>query len=65
MELALAIRQILYRMSKMGWPDKFKENYIRQEYAPDLHLMQLSMFADRYIEDIETKKVGLNGKETG
>ena len=53
---ALSVRQDLHRLTRMGWPEKYKEIYIKREHAPDLHIMQLSMLADEYIEEIERKK---------
>ena len=64
---ATAIRQDLHRLKIMGWPDLYRYKYIKQEHAPDLHIMQLSMLADEYIEEIQRKKQEqVNGrKKTG
>jgi len=57
-KIALAIRQDIYRLKKMGWPEKYRECYITREYAPDIKIMHLSMIADEYIENLTKPKTG-------
>lgn len=53
---AMAVRQDLFRLTQMGWPDKTKQQYIKTEYDPDVHVMQLSMLADEIIADYQQAK---------
>lgn len=56
---SVRIRQDLHNLTKMGWPDKYKQEYIQREYTPDIHMMQLSMLADEII-DTTQKQLGAN-----
>ena len=42
----------------MEKPEKDKEEYIKQEYAPDTKIIQLSMLADEYIEKMTRPQNG-------
>lgn len=61
---AIALRQDLFRLKEMGFPEAYKKGYIDSEHAPDIHIMQLSMLADEIIAEYQQKvRASQNGQK--